>query len=782
MANTAPPTHLALQSVKVNENLAKYPQTNYSIPASDADFASSRDSLRERAAGITSTSTVKSNQKITFMIPPMARCIVPDETVLRIKCKINNFGPHTRIGGSIQRAFTTYSLQDGRGTNYEHMRHFNRITDMLIQKHIERRVQYAIMGPEGIYEYEQPYYPAEVYHSRMTDLSDAFVPVDTEDDGTGASQSLLKTMDVYGATNQEFKTGNAYNHDICAMVEPGDLLEADGIERIGSIAATSFRGGQKCGFKAVIQDESVQLFSEVRNAQHATLDSKMVTQAWEAGSTIAFGMNRQLQGLLNPYGTYSWQPLVGIGTGDAGQNVVLFVNTGQVAVGDVLRISSPFAQGVNNNLATLPGQFQKPHYGVVTAFNPGVSITLSNVDGITYFNNPAVGVDCVYNLYRLATDTQSALSTTTVDTEEGSRKQHMLDVQSQWDKAMSRSWKIWKEVAKTPWYRHVYSKSLVHRTDLGAFDSAQEIVFTFQLIASGFFNSSKFIDLEVTKGLKVELTLDSDLITFIDMSKANNTGTMTLNPSLEVTQADIMYTAVTLTPVMQAALQSSFMKRGLNLLLPSFAMDIRNIGSNITISEQFFHSYAMLNRIYHWFQDATTYNNLIGYNSFKPLAARPKRMGWEYNRILVPHWSNDTDLVVNDYYHESRKGQNLLGDRNRFFDTWVDFHGDENDAKGDGGRRGGAMGPYYVTNLEAEPSGFLTGIDTNSVGIKLNVEFEEMSTVNEWGGKKNNQSQDMAIRVDAAIAANNVSKMLMVVFMYFKMITIRFKDPPLVQE
>lgn len=559
MAQVAPPTKLALQSIQVNENLSKYPQTHYGIPKSDNDFAASRDSLRDRERGITTNSFVTENQKVTLIIPPQQRNLVPDETIIRFKFKVANWLPQFRMGGSIQRFIRTMIIRDGRGTVLEQIHDYNQIAQRLIDVHIPERVQENLMQVEGIY----PSY--KTYESQIP---------------------------------QYFK-GPSTGSTTAALIN-------NGVQPVPSI-------------------------------------NEELNRPW----------------------------------------------TGEVQIGDTIVLLDKSPIGIDSE----------------------------QISSKTFNSVVPTG-------------------TFTIDPSQGD-----ADIM------------VWPRRLFTPYYRDISSKLLAKD---GANLPIEEVTLTFQPTASGLLTSSKHIPLWVTKGLQIEMTLDTNQVIF----EAPQRDTSLPNqgfPAIQITQADVLYTAVTLTPVMQSALESQYHRRGLNLLVPVFHIDIRNVGTTTTIQEDYYNSFAMLNRIYQCCRDQSNIDDQAQ-DSLKLIRLNPTRRYMEYNRIYMPHWGNDNDLAPIDHYLEARKGINLLGDKKLELISFADFNSNGYDRDAYPSTVRDQQGyqttkEIFVTNLETEPSGFLTGVDTNNGTIRLRIE-----------------------------TASTVGKNLQVIFMAFKMITFQDGSPPLVQE
>ena len=126
----------------------------------------------------------------------------------------------------------------------------------------------------------------------------------------------------------------------------------------------------------------------------------------------------------------------------------------------------------------------------------------------------------------------------------------------------------------------------------------------------------------------------------------------------------------------------------------------------------------------------------------------------------MPHWGNDNDLNSIDHYLESRKGINLLGDKKMELISFAQFNGRNsagfenfNDYLVSFNTSMEKCKEIFVNNLETEPSGFLTGVDTNNGTIRLRIE-----------------------------TPSGANKQIFMIFMAFKMITFQDGSPPLVQE
>lgn len=609
MAQVAPPTKLATQSIQVNENLSKYPQTHYGIPKSDVDFASARDSLRDRQTGITSNSFIGQNQKIFLNIPNQQRNLVPDETVFRLTTKAVNFKPLHNIGGTIQRAIREVIIRDGRGQVLERHNDFNLITQILIDAHIPKRVQDNVMQPEGIYA---SYFTYETNER----------PV----------------MAFYG---------NAPNNDHRFLTDSGVL---NTVEQTTDAFTGQFVTGDRLLFIKQIEHE--------KNNGSGTLEAKFTMPVVRVREVFA-SMSQN--------------------------NQTIFYNRdgGAFELGD--NYNSEI--GVAGNPAAIPNdlKFEGKENDVLLQFPR------------TYF---------------------------------------------------------------TPYWKHVARKWLQEK----------EVVFNFQLLCSGIFTTSKHWPLWVSKGLQVEITLDSNNIIWHDRTSKETSidsgvfQELSTPPQLQVTRADVLYTAVTLTPVMQAALESQYARRGLNFLVPAFHCDTRNVGTTGIIQEDYYNSFAMLTRVYQCCRNQSQIDT-VQRDSFRYHPLRPTRRFWEYNRIYMPHWGNDNDLAPIDHYLESRKGINLLGDKKTELISLANFDsdGDQNQVQQNKVAGNGLpeliLGKdkaieLFMNSLETEPSGFLTGVDTNNGTLRLRIETNDTGT----------------------------PKQIVVVFMFYKLITYQDGSPPLVQE
>lgn len=614
MAQVAPPTQLALQSIQVNENLSKYPQTHYGIPKSDNDFAAARDSLRDRARSINTNNYVSQNEKITLIIPPQQRNLVPDETLIRLEVGVSgdyNLSPYS-INGSIQRAIERITIRDGRGTVLETINNYNVIAETLMQAHIPERAQKNILQAEGVY-------PSETTYAL-------------------SGEDNRKVITFRSAVSQ-------------ANIKPtSDDPDVGTTEEFQNVALTP------------------TLFPEHNRTFNGTY-TKLTDQ-----SNVSANDNNN-----RPYSEIC----------KVGDTILINVVTGIAPV-----ITETF------------------YVYVVEVVDDGVILSENILSKLV--RNAAAGAVGRLN----------------------------------WLQICPRN-------TFSDYYRNISQRWRKNQT----------ATFTFNPIASGILTSSKHIPLWVTKGLQIELTLAGNNTIF----NTKNT-TFTNPPQIKVTDADVFYTAVTLTPVMQSALESQYHRRGLNLLVPVFHCDLRNVGTTTIIQEDYYNSFAMLNRTYQFCRSQAAIDRITS-DSFRHVLTAPTRRYIEYNRIYMPHWGNDTDTNAIDHWNESRKGINLLGDKKFELISYgqhvsdgyienvnnsvgaVDENGVPYNTEGVSLRSASKCKELFINNLETEPSGFLTGVDTNNGTIRL--------------------------RLETSKAAN---KQLVMIFMAFKMITFQDGAPPLVQE
>ena len=634
MAQVVPQNRVALQSIEVNENLANYPQTHYGVPKSDADFASQRDSFRERTRGITTSSTVKENQNITIIIPPQQRNLVPDETQFRFKCKINNYQAYTRIGGSIQRIIRSVRIVDGRGKPLEQIYDYNVLFQCLVDVHIDPRAACKILQTEGVYE-------------------------------------TYKTHDTKGKTL-------AYHG--------ADLIRSGTTSRITALADSTMQAVQ------------------FTNAE----GTPQITGLTSTGST---GITKILGEAKDANGNFlKDHPLTRT-----------FFRTNCIPSDTVLVVGDSGA--ASRCLVPDPGNLDGVFFGSEFTNQPQALTgpTATNINSSDVNNGPII---------------RSLASIV-----------------------------IFPTLHYSDYYNHVVSKWIV----------GGEATFVFQLLGSGLMTSTKHLPLNITKGLQFEFTIDTNARSLIHDKEAAHVSTVeevkkfgsvvipkepTNAPSIEITQADVLYTAVTLTPVMQTALESQYLRRGLNYMCPVFHVDRRNVEDATTINIDYYNSFAMLNRIYYFAFDQQKLSSYL-YDSFQPIQLNPTRNFLEYNRIYMPHWGNDTDLSNIDHFNESRRGINVLGDRKLCLNTWGEFNSKgrlidfDNTQMADAGMVTSLhkCKEYFVQTLETEPSAFMTGVDTNNGTIRLRLE-----------------------------TANTSQKQIVTIFMALKLITFMDGAPPEVHE
>ncbi len=277
----------------------------------------------------------------------------------------------------------------------------------------------------------------------------------------------------------------------------------------------------------------------------------------------------------------------------------------------------------------------------------------------------------------------------------------------------------------TPWYYHIGKK--YYETpgpspglDKGPGHVSNEITFVFHPAASGILSSTKHIPLWITKGLEIELEMDRPSSYLRDArsdfpSTQSNFNTLSENnkPFIEITRAEVIWTGVDLTEKMITSINKQYEHQGLHFCYPSFTCEEReeftgDLSQDITGKIEFKNRFAMLNRVY---SNASISKNAGTLNewsvdTFNTVNHNPTVRSWEYNRIYRPDWGSDQNIGVVDHYYQTKKSigslHNYRSDDFIFGNTQVIC----NDGK--------KQTCYYIDEFETEPSGFLTGVDTNN--------------------------------------------------------------------
>lgn len=247
----------------------------------------------------------------------------------------------------------------------------------------------------------------------------------------------------------------------------------------------------------------------------------------------------------------------------------------------------------------------------------------------------------------------------------------------------------------SPYRRNVHNKLFTEFGEGGA-------NFSFRPLASGLMNSDKHIPLWATNGLHLEFSLDSNKNFF--------TSRLGISAKIEIIEAHINYTVATYSPVVQAALEAKYIRDGINLIIPTYHVNMRNALSGGSVSEEFQESFAMLDTLYTFVRKDSTVDNSKTH-SFKFESLPLQKYVVDYNRMKFPNWGSEEDLSDTDLYMEFRKGLHLLHS-NIFqtisFDDWKTW-----------GKQ------ILITNFSRYPEGNLSGVDTNTGRIKVNFKYTD---------------------------------------------------------
>ncbi len=273
----------------------------------------------------------------------------------------------------------------------------------------------------------------------------------------------------------------------------------------------------------------------------------------------------------------------------------------------------------------------------------------------------------------------------------------------------------------TPWYYHIgkkYYEQPGSNLDKGPGHVSSEITFVFHPTASGVLSSTKHIPLWITKGMEIELEIDKPYNYLRDhrdkstslIGSFRNLPTSSL-PFIEVVRAEVLWTGVDLTEKMIKTIDKQYDSSGLHFCFPSFFCEerdeIKDLNNSTTHKLEFKNRFAMLNRVYSnisipFGPDATPW----GIDSFNTISRQPTVRSWEYNRIYRPDWGTDLNVEdIDHFYHCKRSLGTLQNYRSDDF-IFGNFH--------DKPTNGKKKTNYYIDEFETEPSGFLTGIDTNN--------------------------------------------------------------------
>lgn len=274
----------------------------------------------------------------------------------------------------------------------------------------------------------------------------------------------------------------------------------------------------------------------------------------------------------------------------------------------------------------------------------------------------------------------------------------------------------------TPWFYHIGQKWYENAASgpdefIGVGSESKEITFTFHPTASGILSSTKHIPLWIFKGLEIELEIDRPTNYLRDArAEFENTATSFLalpdsnKPYIEVTRAEVLWTGVDLTEKMINAINRQYDTSGLHFCFPSFLCEERDDFTNQQPNQiwklEFKKCFAMLNRVY---SNASTTSDTLSewaVDTFNTVNHKPTQRSWEYNRIYRPDWGTDLNVEDIDHFYQTKKSLGVLHDYQSNNLAYGDYQSQPT--------LGRKLLNYQVDEFETEPSGFLTGIDTNN--------------------------------------------------------------------
>jgi len=273
----------------------------------------------------------------------------------------------------------------------------------------------------------------------------------------------------------------------------------------------------------------------------------------------------------------------------------------------------------------------------------------------------------------------------------------------------------------TPWYYHIgqkYYQTNSATNDKGPGHVSNEITFVFHPTASGVLSSTKHIPLWITKGLEIELEIDrpSNYLRDARPEHDNLAPSWDLlsdsdRPRIEVTRAEVLWTGVDLTEKMINSINKQYETSGLHFCFPSFMCeereDIADLNNLTTHKIEFKNRFAMLNRVYSNVSASRGANGSEWVvDTFNTLSRQPTVRSWEYNRIYRPDWGTDLNVEDIDHFYQCKRSLGTLQNYRSNDMIYGNFHERPTDGK--------KKTNYYIDEFETEPSGFLTGIDTNN--------------------------------------------------------------------
>lgn len=94
---------------------------------------------------------------IVLDIPADTKCLVPQDTTIRMDVKMTNFSSSTFLNGSIQNMFRNVRIYDGHGTVLEEINRYGLINSMLFEVHVPEHIKYTKFQSEGVFKHRVPH-------------------------------------------------------------------------------------------------------------------------------------------------------------------------------------------------------------------------------------------------------------------------------------------------------------------------------------------------------------------------------------------------------------------------------------------------------------------------------------------------------------------------------------------------------------------------------------------------------------------------------------------------
>ena len=753
----------ATAHVKRSQVSGRSPFLDYKIPSADDDIANTRNSYRKRDNTVTSSRSLFAGQLINLHIKECMKSLVPSETTIRVTVKLHNFDSTTFMDGSIQRMFRRLIIRDGHGVELEHIEHYNRIYQTLFDCHVPDHIKYSKFQNEGVYDYEVPamvvgpkmcwsnstkssQWESNIHPANIIDL----VTISNSQPGFDPAfvASFLNNK-VVGVIGQSWIPGNAVVGNWDNNTFSGtNFTILDGQNYIGEYV--DFRHAYPVSVKAftifgTINTVTNYLPANFRIAAsddgiNYTLLSIFTTTSanYSTASDLA-----SYQTAIAPRTTTITQWLNEAGSGPGTNYYQYFTINSNTKKYRYYRLI--FNEVVAGNALVLSEiEFEYDGPGSILASID--DFTNSNVIGelassVTDFSRYASWRSS-YNRGHATEPYNSVWSTSTING--ANEKSHTTNLDtfgifSQETSGVGKrgiflngtSLPVLNQPTSfnsityqghscfTPWYNHIGSKLYSGGGNIGVGHTSQEITFTFHPTVSGILSSTKHIPLWITKGISIELELDKpinflrDARSFYSYTKSSFDNLPdNSKPYISITRAEVLWTGVDLTEKMIKSIDRQHEQSGIHMCFPSFFCESNGpkvfMPSTMTrppntiYKVEFKNSYAMLNRVYSFGSEKSKWRN----DSFNTLNLSLSQRSWEYNRIYRPDWGTDLNVESIDHFYQNHRSLGTLNDylSNNF--TLSDFHNYPSLAR--------KRLKYYVDEFESEPSGFLTGIDTNN--------------------------------------------------------------------